>query len=518
MPGDRWLVAGITALGALLRFACLSRAPADIDESWTWYFVHLARSGRGFWQTLLIGIDGPLFGSMNLLIGAVWGSSLLALRLPQAVFGTLAIPMAFAVFQRLWTRRVAIVATLLAALSPFLVFYSKHARPYAQLLFFCLLWVYAAERTRTWPAWRRYLALATTAALAVATHYYALVFLGSVYLIQLASHLLARRRIELWREVREGLVTLAVLSPLLLLFLAQLVGLSMPYWKRDRVGLAAIWTEEFLLLGSSLGAADGRAAWFHVIVASLLLAPYGWFLWRRRRQVLNEPFLLVGPAMPILVSALVGQGNLFFPRGFIPSVPFLLAGWVRCTSEMESGRSKRVYATLLIVPFLVSSYSVATSHPGHGFFRGREIMPEIVDRARSFEHEYDLLLVHHWWLAQYVSFYHPEPARVRGLGMERRGQASRSGELAAVMADVAALPRGARLLLMRNDLASEVDSRDLVVATLRARRPLLRELPCRENPVPGESLLCQRMFLFGPDTPDGSGTSDGRTSAGAKLR
>jgi hypothetical protein len=514
---ERWALAGITAMGALLRFAWLSRAPADVDEAWTWYFVHLARSGRGFWQALGIGIDGPLFAAMNLFLGGVWGPSLATFRIPQAAFGTLALPLTFAVVGRMATRRLALGATLLAALSPFLVFYSKQARPYAQLLFFSLLWLYAAERTRERPGPRRSFSLGLTASLAVATHYYALVFLGSVHVIRLGSHLFAGRRGELRRELREALITLALLSPLLLVFAGQLSGLSMRYWQRADLDLAGVWTEEFLLLGSSLAGAGRHVAWLNLLVAGLVLAPYARALWRSPHPFREQPVLLVGVVMP-LVGALLGRGHLFLPRGFIPSVPFLLAGWALAASWMDAGRWRRAYVALLMAPFLLSSYAVATSDPRQGFFRGREVMPEIVAAARRLENDYDLLVVHHWWLAQYVAFHHPHPERVHGLGMERRRQASRQGELAAVLGDVAALPRDARLLLMCNDLASEVDGRDAVIAVLSARRPLLRELPCREQPVPGESLLCRRLLLFGPESPRASGGAEGGVTAEPELR
>jgi hypothetical protein len=185
---------------------------------------------------------------------------------------------------------------------------------------------------------------------------------------------------------------------------------------------------------------------------------------------------------------------------------------------MTAGRWKWAYVAALMLPFLLSTVSVATSDPRQGYFKGREIMPEIVERARRLEGEYDVLAVHHWWLAQYVSIHHPHPERVRGLGMERRHEAAGSGELIAVMNDVAVLPAGARVLLMRNDLASVVDPRGAVVAYLRARRPLLRELPCRGEPVPGESLLCQRLLLFGAETtPPGRGAR-GRPADAPELR
>jgi len=110
--------------------------------------------------------------------------------------------------------------------------------------------------------------------------------------------------------------------------------------------------------------------------------------------------------------------------------------------------------------------------------------------------------VHHWWLAQYVAFYHPAPDCVRGLGMWRRAEAARDGELTAVLQDLASVPPGARVLLLRNDLTNAYgDPGDAVLEALRARRAQLAVLPCRdEPPVVGESMLCNGLFLFGPES------------------
>jgi hypothetical protein len=85
--------------------------------------------------------------------------------------------------------------------------------------------------------------------------------------------------------------------------------------------------------------------------------------------------------------------------------------------------------------------------------------------------------------------------------MWRRADAARNGELTAVLQDLASVPPSARVLLLRNDLTNAYgDPGDAVLEALRARRPQLAVLPCRdEPPVAGESMLCNGLFLFGPE-------------------
>ncbi len=497
----------VTLVAALPRFVALGGAPFDIDETWTWYSVHLVGSGRSAWQVLSVGLDGPLFLASNLAVAALFGAdglSSVALRLVPALAGTLAVGLVFAVAHRLWDPRTAFATAALAALSPFLIFYSRQARPYALLMLFCVLHVWVSVRAPR----RRRLAIAGTAALAMASHAYAIVFLGTYHALAWISHRVARRPAEQRRELGDAAIACAAAGPFVAFLFWRLARLSSPYWQRESLDLPAIWAEQFLFLGSSIGGAPESAAWLNRIVTLLLFAPFAVAASRSPRSLLERPLLLLGIAMPIgvaLAGAGFGARSLFYPRGFIGATPFLLAGWALLTLELPIRAWLRgAYAGLLLVPFLGSSLAVALNHPAHAYYRDRQLMPEIVDRASRIGDRYDVLLVHHWWLTQYVAAFHPEPDRVQGLGMWRRDEAARDGELVAVLRDLAQIPPDARILLLHNDLAGSYgDSEDTVLQVLRARRPLLDSFPCRDGPpVSGESMLCDGSFLFGPEAVD----------------
>jgi len=72
------------------------------------------------------------------LLMASWialGTEEFTLRLPSALFGVLTVPASYALGTRLIGRSRALVVALLVALSPFHVWYSQEARPYAMLMF-----------------------------------------------------------------------------------------------------------------------------------------------------------------------------------------------------------------------------------------------------------------------------------------------------------------------------------------------------------------------------------------------
>lgn len=101
------------------------------------------------------------------------GESDLALRFPSVLCATLLVPLVYALGVRLRGRATGRVAALLAALSPFHLWYAQEARPYAMVAALSaasvlLLWRAAADRDRGAAA-----ASGVLAALALATQYFA---------------------------------------------------------------------------------------------------------------------------------------------------------------------------------------------------------------------------------------------------------------------------------------------------------------------------------------------------------
>jgi hypothetical protein len=204
----------------------------------------------------------------------------------------------------------------------------------------------------------------------------------------------------------------------------------------------------------------------------------------------------LAPGMVAGLGILIGQDLLFYPHGFISTAPFLLAHWVLFTGTLSGPPwARRVYVTVLLVPFILSGYMVATSDPTQAYLRGRERLAEVVRQVEVHRNEFDLIVVHHWWVAPFFSYYYDvDRSRVWALGGDSAGP---SGALR----DVDRLPPESRVLLVLNDVARSNDPGGGVVAALTSRRSLIRELPCPGDAGSGRGLVCSRMLLFGPARP-----------------
>jgi uncharacterized membrane protein len=103
------------------------------------------------------------------------------MRLPAAIWGTLTLIPAFMLAKQLFNRRIALVACLLLALSPFHIQYSQELRFYASLCFFYLtstwLFLWAIEKTEQ----KRWIIYSFITIIGILTHVYvALAIINSV--------------------------------------------------------------------------------------------------------------------------------------------------------------------------------------------------------------------------------------------------------------------------------------------------------------------------------------------------
>ncbi|HOU11908.1 MAG TPA: glycosyltransferase family 39 protein [Anaerolineae bacterium] len=136
------------------------------------------------------------------LILHVWvkltGLSVFSLRALSTLLGTLVVAQLYVLGKRLSHEKVGQTAALLAAVSPFLVFYSRMARPYP-LLWFLTLWAINtylwALKDRRWRSWILYAVVASTAAY---THFTALAVLGFLGLHALLHWKQLRPQLPQW--------------------------------------------------------------------------------------------------------------------------------------------------------------------------------------------------------------------------------------------------------------------------------------------------------------------------------
>jgi 4-amino-4-deoxy-L-arabinose transferase-like glycosyltransferase len=125
---DRWFLTALILLGFGLRLLRLDFQPLWWDEG---YSVWFATHPLGPMMALTAqDIHPPLYYALlhgwTLLLGA----RPVALRLFSVVVGTLTIPAIYLAGRRMFTMRTALLAALLAAISPLAVFYSQEVRMY----------------------------------------------------------------------------------------------------------------------------------------------------------------------------------------------------------------------------------------------------------------------------------------------------------------------------------------------------------------------------------------------------
>jgi len=169
-------IAAVTLLAALLRLPTLGTQSFWLDEAYTERLVRMSFGG------LLHGIRAtestpPLYYVLAWAWVRVFGRGEVGLRSLSALAGIALVPVAGLAARRLAGARAGIIAGLLLAVSPLMVWFSQEARAYslaallATLSVLCLVGYAQAGGTRRAVRWLAGWALAS--ALGLATHYFA---------------------------------------------------------------------------------------------------------------------------------------------------------------------------------------------------------------------------------------------------------------------------------------------------------------------------------------------------------
>ncbi|MFL5899572.1 MAG: protein O-mannosyl-transferase family, partial [Solirubrobacterales bacterium] len=186
-----WIVAGLTACGAVLRFVTLGIQSYHHDE-----IVTATRILPGdFWQAMeAVGSSEsapPLYYALAWLWTQVTGTGEFGLRSISALAGIATIPVAYLLatalatpptglkpapgsgFRPVGRGAAGIVAAALVAVNPMLVWYSQEARGYALFALLTALSAIYFVRALDRGARRDFVLWGVFSALALATHYFA---------------------------------------------------------------------------------------------------------------------------------------------------------------------------------------------------------------------------------------------------------------------------------------------------------------------------------------------------------
>jgi hypothetical protein len=215
----------VVALAAVLRFRGLGHQGLWYDEAVTGWLV---RAPLGQMLEVLPRSEStpPLYYVLAWLWVRALGDTDVGLRSLSALAGVLTVPVAFAAARNLATTRVALVAALLVAVSPQLVWYGQEARCYALLVLTTTVALWLWTRARARPTWGRLMAWGATAAVALTTHYFAV-----FAVLPQALLVLADRRAPVLR--RAAAVAVPAAAGVALTGMAQAQRATHHYWFAD---------------------------------------------------------------------------------------------------------------------------------------------------------------------------------------------------------------------------------------------------------------------------------------------
>ncbi|WP_372789931.1 glycosyltransferase family 39 protein [Paraconexibacter sp.] len=169
----RTALIGIVVLAAALRFPTLGAQSYWADEAAT---VDVLRHGAGDLLGAVRDQEStpPLYYVLAWVWTQVLGDGEAALRSLSALAGVATVPVLAAVARRLAGVRAALIAALLVATNPLLVWFSQEARAYALLVLLAAVSVLLLQRALESPTAPRLVAWGVVAAFAFATHFFAL--------------------------------------------------------------------------------------------------------------------------------------------------------------------------------------------------------------------------------------------------------------------------------------------------------------------------------------------------------
>jgi mannosyltransferase len=345
-----WLVAGLTALGAILRFATLEVQAYHHDEIVTASRVLRVGFGHAMDAVGFSESAPPLYYAFAWLWTQVFGTGEIGLRSLSAAAGVATIPIAYFIGRELREARTGLLAAALVAVNPMLLWYSQEARAYALLGLFCVLSLLFCVRALQGGGRRDFTWWGVFSALALATHYFAVFPLIAEVLL-----LLRRRGRAIWPGLWIVGLAAALLAPLAYHQMsyghAEWIGKFSLGHRLGETAISFVVGETGDIIGRAETPGPALLPLALVFVAFVLLAVRGSTAERRAGFV---P-LAVGAAalgVPLLLAIGPGGKDFVLARNLLPALlPLLLAVAVALTVERARRLGGAIAVLLLAYSF-----------------------------------------------------------------------------------------------------------------------------------------------------------------------
>jgi mannosyltransferase len=457
-----WAMAGVVALGAVLRFWGLGSESLWVDEIST-----LGQIQGGVFATVPLAIVNgtpPFYYMIQSVLHAILPAGESSIRLLSAVADVGSIVLILVIGRRLFTERVALLAAALYAISYRALWFAQEARAYSLSIALTLLAVYTLLRLLDRPSWGRAALHAVVVVCLLYTHVYAVFAIAGIELGFMVRSRLRERLGHRW------LVALAVsvvaYVPWMLVLYGQatqrMAGVvDSGYWSIAKPGnllttglheLAdlAPWGMRYIPYGG-VGVAVGG-----VMVALFALGLFA--LWQARAAAGPEPLpeasegcpaFALGTADTLSIAAgwfgMVFVGGLLVSKFVMPIFSFRMATQVLplvCLLVANGldrvGRWWRPAAILLVAGLLVVTVPGLARYYGAGHAPMKEPWRAAIAYVDGHRAESDFVLVSAPFIVRMTQLYASEmglPLRVRMTPVERTlAQGALEAEVAGLLA------------------------------------------------------------------------------------
>ncbi|TKJ31036.1 MAG: hypothetical protein CEE40_03005 [Chloroflexi bacterium B3_Chlor] len=356
-----WAFLALLLLGFGLRLYQLTFHSLWLDETVSIYLASFPLSEIFQQGMSLQEPNPPLYHLVLSLWMRVLGSSEASVRILSAFLGTIYLPALYLLGRRLFSARLALIATLLAVSNPFLVWYSQEARMYALVATLSVWSMYCFVRALATPRWYWWVAYVLVTVASLYTHLYAAFLLPAQLLFLFLFP--SRHREALRRGALAGGLSLLCFSP----WLSRAWELSgaTPSWRAplSLFGMITTCLEAFTvrrlpLSGTGLGLILAVSGAF--VLAGLFL-PYlpqrarGRIRWKRL-DLRPNVFLSLSLLVPFVLAYVLSFRQQIFTVYYLIVIlgPFLLALGAGLEKVTSFSRAAGLGSLLVVMAIFVS--------------------------------------------------------------------------------------------------------------------------------------------------------------------
>ncbi|HEX3737379.1 MAG TPA: glycosyltransferase family 39 protein [Solirubrobacterales bacterium] len=319
-----WIVVGLTALAALLRFATLGVQSYHHDEIVTASRVLRDGFGHAMDAVWFSESTPPVYYALAWVWTQLVGTGEFGLRALSAAAGVATVPVAYLIGVELRGRRAGLWVAALVAVNPMLLWYSQEARAYALVALFGALSALYWLRAERGGGRRDFVWWGVWSGLALGTHYFV------AFPILAEAVMLLRRR-----GLRASLGGMAVLAGCAIA-VAPLAIHQMSIGHADWIGNFSLghrlWETAATFVTGETGDIIARPErpWLAFLPLALTLAALALLLRRgeeRERRAGRRPLLLVvaGVGIPVALALVAASKDFVLARNLIPALVPLLA-------------------------------------------------------------------------------------------------------------------------------------------------------------------------------------------------